>query len=66
MEFFVDLTAHEQRRLAVVLDQVSSDPTFDPAAVLADEQRAQAMLMSDLDAEQIAVRDRLREAGVLP
>jgi hypothetical protein len=66
MDFFVDLSAHEQRRLTVVMQQRLSDPDFDPGAVLADEQRAQEMLMSNLDADQTAVRDRLREAGVLP
>jgi hypothetical protein len=66
VEFFVDLSAHEQRRLAAVMQQLVSDPRFDPGAVLAAEQRAQELLMSNLDDEQVAVRDRLRAAGVLP
>jgi uncharacterized protein (DUF58 family) len=66
VDFFVDLSAHEQRRLAIVLRDRLDDPHFDPAAVLADEARAEALLMSGLDAEQSAIRDRLRAAGVLP
>jgi hypothetical protein len=60
--FFVDLTAHEGRRLAAVL---AAMPGWDPAVVLADETRAQAMLYSDLDAGQQATLAQLREAGVL-
>ena len=36
-ELFIDLTSHEQSRLAVVLDAI---PDFDPAAVLAGETEA--------------------------
>jgi hypothetical protein len=66
VDFVLDLGAHERLRLAAVMQARLADPAFDPVSVLADEERAQELLMSNLDAEQIAVRDRLREAGVLP
>lgn len=62
IEFNLDLTAHEQHRLAAVL---AATPDWDPAGVLADEMRAHEMLYSGLDAEQRAVLAQLREAGVL-
>lgn len=61
-EFVVDLTAHEQTRLAAVL---AATPGWDPVAVLADETRAHQMLYSNLDAHQQAVLAQLRAAGVL-
>lgn len=60
--FVFDLTAHETRRLAAVLDAM---PDWDPAAVLAGEAEAHAMLYSGLDAHQLAVYDMLRAQGVL-
>lgn len=62
VEFFVDLTAHEGQRLALVLD---ATPGWDPVAVLADETRAYDMLYANLDVEQQAVYDLLSDAGVL-
>ncbi|MFC4942674.1 DUF6400 family protein [Pseudonocardia sp. GCM10023141] len=60
--FVLDLTAHEQCRLAAV---VAAMPDLDPGAVLAAETEAHRMLYSDLDAEQLATYRMLVEAGVL-
>jgi hypothetical protein len=57
-----DLGAHEQRRLAAVLDAM---PDLDVLAVLDAETRAHRMLYSGLDAEQQATYRMLVEAGVL-
>lgn len=60
--FVVDLTAHEVRRVSAVLDAM---PDWDPAAVLAAETQAHALLYSGLNLEQLALRDLLRAEGVL-
>jgi len=60
--FTLDLTAHEQRRLAAV---VAAMPDLDPGAVLAAETEAHRMLYSNLDAEQQATYRMLVDAGVL-
>lgn len=57
-----DLTAHEPRRIAAVLE--ASDD-LDPAAVHADEVEAHRLLYSDLDDEQQAVYDMLIEEGLI-
>jgi hypothetical protein len=62
VEFTIDLTAHELARRGHVLAAI---PDWDPIAVLAGEQRAWALLMSNLDPEQQAVHRMLVEAGVL-
>lgn len=62
VEFELDLTAHELDRRAHVLAAV---PDWDPVAVLVEEQRAWALLMSDLDPGQRAVHRMLVEEGVL-
>jgi hypothetical protein len=64
LEFAYDLTLDEARRRSAVLDALGDD--WDPIAVLADEQRAEEMLYSDLDAEQQRIYDDLVRAGVLP
>jgi uncharacterized protein DUF6400 len=62
--FAYDLTLDEARRRSAVLDALGDD--WDPIAVLAEEQRAEEMLYSDLDAEQQRIYDDLVRAGVLP
>jgi hypothetical protein len=57
-----DLGAHEQRRLAAVLDAM---PDLDVLAVLDAETQAHRMLYSGLDAEQRATYRMLVDAGVL-
>lgn len=57
----MDLSVHEQRRLAAVLE---ATPDHDPGAVLADESAAWRLLYSGLDAAQRATLRLLREAGV--
>lgn len=64
MDFVFDLTAHETTRLAAVLDALGD--SYDPAEVAAGEDAAYLMLMADLDPWQIAIRDELIAAGVLP
>jgi hypothetical protein len=64
LEFAYDLTLDEARRRSAVLDALGDD--WDPIAVLANEQRAEEMLYSDLDAEQQRIYDDLVRAGVLP
>jgi hypothetical protein len=64
LEFAYDLTLDEARRRSAVLDALGDD--WDPIAVLAEEQRAEEMLYSDLDAEQQRIYDDLVRAGVLP
>jgi Family of unknown function (DUF6400) len=58
-----DLTAHEQTRLAAVLEALGDD--FDPIKILEGEHEARALLYNNLDAEQLAVYDELVRAGVL-
>ncbi|MBB6380352.1 hypothetical protein BKA01_007627 [Pseudonocardia eucalypti] len=62
MEYVLDLTAHEQLRLAAVY---AATPDFDPGVALAEETEAHRMLYSDLDAEQQATYQLLVDAGVL-
>jgi hypothetical protein len=57
-----DLGAHEQGRLAVVLDAM---PDLDVLAVLDAETQAHRMLYSGLDTEQRATYRMLVDAGVL-
>lgn len=64
LEFAHDLTLDEVRRRTAVLDAIGDD--WDPIRVLAEEERAYAMLYSDLDAEQQRIYDELVDAGVLP
>ena len=64
LEFAYDLTLDEARRRTAVLAAIGED--WDPIAVLAEEQRAEEMLYSDLDDEQQRIYDDLVRAGVLP
>ena len=64
MEFAYDLTLDEARRRAAILEAIGED--WDPVEVLAQEDRAYAMLYSDLDDEQQRIYDDLVAAGVLP
>lgn len=63
-DFAYDLTLDEARRRAAVLEAIGED--WDPAEVLAEEDRAYEMLYSDLDGEQQQIYDELVAAGVLP
>jgi hypothetical protein len=60
-EFRVDLG--DQERLALVLE--ASAGLYDPIELLEGEREAHRRLYSNLDAEQQAVYDELRAAGVL-
>ncbi len=64
LAFAYDLTLDEVRRRAAVLEAVGDD--WDPVEALAEEDRAYAMLYSDLDDEQQRLYDDLVTAGVLP
>ena len=64
LAFAYDLTLDEARRRAAVLDAIGDD--WDPVEVLAEEDRAWAMLYSDLDDDQQRIYDDLVAAGVLP
>jgi hypothetical protein len=64
LNFAYDLTLDEARRRSAVLEALGED--WDPIAVLAEEQLAEDMLYSDLDAEQQRIYDDLVRAGVLP
>ncbi len=64
LDFAYDLTLDEARRRSAVLEALGED--WDPIAVLAEEQRAEEMLYSDLDAQQQRTYDDLVRAGVLP
>lgn len=64
LEFAYDLTLDEARRRSAVIEAIGHD--WDPVAVLAEEQRAEDMLYSDLDDEQQQIYDELVRAGVLP
>jgi hypothetical protein len=64
LAFAYDLTLDEARRRAAVLEAVGDD--WDPVQVLAQEDRAYAMLYSDLDQDQQRIYDELVAAGVLP
>jgi Family of unknown function (DUF6400) len=62
--FEYDLTLDEARRRAAVLEAIGDD--WDPLQVLAEEDRAYAMLYSGLDDKQQRLYDDLVTAGVLP
>jgi hypothetical protein len=64
LAFAYDLTLDEARRRAAVLEAIGDD--WDPAEVLAQEDRAYAMLYSNLDDDQQRIYDELVSAGVLP
>jgi hypothetical protein len=64
LAFAYDLTLDEARRRAAVLEAIGQD--WDPGAVLAEEDRAYAMLYSGLDDDQQRIYDDLVAAGVLP
>jgi hypothetical protein len=64
VEFAYDLTLDEARRRTAVLDAIGDD--WDPVLVLAEEEKAYAMLYADLDADQQRIYDELVAAGVLP
>ncbi len=64
LAFAYDLTLDEARRRAAVLEAIGDD--WDPVEVLAQEDRAYAMLYSDLDQDQQRIYDELVAAGVLP
>ena len=64
LAFAYDLTLDEARRRAAVLEAIGED--WDPLAVLAEEDRAYAMLYSGLDDEQQRMYDDLVAARVLP
>ena len=62
--FAYDLTLDEARRRAAVVEAIGED--WDPLEVMAEEDRAYAMLYSGLDDEQQRIYDDLVAAGVLP
>lgn len=64
LAFAYDLTLDEARRRSAVLEAIGDD--WDPVEVLAQEDRAWAMLYSDLDDDQQRIYDDLVAAGVLP
>jgi hypothetical protein len=64
LEFAYDLTLDEVRRRSALLDAIG--PDWDPIHALAEEEKAYAMLYSNLDAEQQRHYDTLVSAGVLP
>ncbi|HEY2199889.1 MAG TPA: DUF6400 family protein [Mycobacterium sp.] len=62
--FAYDLTLDEVRRRTAVVEAIGAD--WDPLEVLAEEDRAYAMLYSGLDDQQQRIFDDLVAAGVLP
>jgi hypothetical protein len=64
LEFVYDLTLDEVRRRTAVLEAIGDD--WDPVRALVEEEKAYAMLYSNLDAEQQRHYDGLVRAGVLP
>ena len=64
LAFAYDLTLDEARRREAVLKAIGDD--WDPVEVLDQEDRAYAMLYSDLDDDQQRIYDDLVAAGVLP
>jgi hypothetical protein len=62
--FAYDLTLDEARRRTAMIEAIGED--WDPLEVLAEEDRAYAMLYSGLDGEQLRIYDDLVAAGVLP
>lgn len=59
-----DLTRDEARRRTAVFEAIGDD--WDPVQVLAEEERAWAMLYRGLDDDQQRIYDELVGAGVLP
>ena len=64
LAFAYDLTLDEARRRAAIVEAIGDD--WDPVEVLAQEDRAYAMLYSDLDDDQQRIYDDLVAAGMLP
>jgi hypothetical protein len=64
LAFAYDLTLDEARRRAAIVEAIGDD--WDQVEVLAQEDRAYAMLYSNLDDEQQRIYDDLVAAGVLP
>lgn len=64
LSFAYHLTLDEARRRSAVLDALGD--SWDPVAVLAEEDKAWDMLYSGLDDEQQRIYDELVSAGVLP
>lgn len=64
LAFAYDLTLDEARRRAAIVEAIGD--RWDPGEVLAQEDRAYAMLYSDLDDDQQRIYDDLVAAGVLP
>lgn len=64
LDFAYDLTLDEVRRRSAVLEAIG--PNWDPIRALAEEEKAYAMLYSNLDVEQQHHYDALVSAGVLP
>ena len=64
LAFAYDLTLDEARRRTAILEAIGAD--WDPQEVLAEEDRAYAMLYSGLDDEQQRIFDKLVAVGVLP
>jgi Family of unknown function (DUF6400) len=64
LAFAYDLTLEEARRRTAILEAIGDD--WDPVEVLAQEDRAYALLYSDLDDDQQRIYDDLVAAGVLP
>jgi hypothetical protein len=64
VEFAYDLTLDEARRRTAILEAIGE--SWNPLEVLAEEDRAYAMLYSGLDDEQQRIYDDLVAAGVLP
>jgi hypothetical protein len=62
--FAYDLTLDEARRRTAIVEAIGED--WNPLEVLVEEDRAYAMLYSDLDDEQQRIYDDLVAAGVLP
>ena len=64
LAFAYDLTLDEARRRAAIVEAIGDD--WDPVEVLDQEDRAYAMLYSNLDDDQQRIYDDLVTAGVLP
>ena len=64
LAFAYDLTLDEARRRAAIVEAIGDE--WDPVEVLAQEDRAYAMLYSNLDDDQQRIFDDLVAAGVLP
>ena len=64
LAFAYDLTLDEARRRAAIVEAIGDD--WDPVEVLDQEDRAYAMLDSNLDDDQQRIYDARVTAGVLP